>query len=69
MKTQILQPNEVLKTVAHDEENIMTIDFGKYKKQYFGVDKSIAYALMYSKTPLEYFNKNIKNTYINQKIK
>ena len=50
------------------EGTTLTIRFPRYRKMYFDVPQDIGYGLAYSKAPMSYFNKNIRNKFKNNKL-
>ena len=50
------------------EGTTLAIQFDKYRKAYYDVPQDIGYGLCYSKMPLSYFNKNIRNKFKNEKL-
>ena len=63
MPSTELHINPVMKAITIDDEKL-TIEFktGK-KREYIDVPKEISYGLFYSKTPVKFFNDNIKKKY------
>lgn len=62
MASTIFTPNSVLNSMNYANE-ILTLQFKKQSRTYANVPIEIGYGLFYSKSPLKYFNENIKKKF------
>jgi len=62
MAIRIFYPNPVLNRMNYANE-ILTLQFKKQSRTYVNVPTEIGYGLFYSKSPLKYFNENIKKKF------
>lgn len=62
MASAIFTKNPVLDSMNYANETLI-LKFKKRTRTYINVPINIGYGLFYSKTPLKYFNENIKKKY------